>query len=113
MVNKNAIPQEIRTKLGINPKHKTKTEPWITGSVFYYRKSSFCADIPIVTTTPGAPDTSSLLLRIQAKSDACNDPSESSVVFPGSSECPINSPKESVIDIFKKLRYSVPHGAGV
>ena len=62
---------------------------------------------------PEAPDTSSLLLRIQAKSDACNDPSESSVVFPGSSECPINSPKESVIDIFKKLRYSVPHGAGV
>ena len=44
MVNKNAIPQEIRTKLVIySKKQNPKPSRWISGYVFYYRKAFFCA----------------------------------------------------------------------
>lgn len=91
---------------------KSKTEPVNHRLCFLITVKPFFAQC-YDDNVRGLPDASSLPPRIRSKSDAYNDPSESYVVFPGSSECPINSPKESVIDIFKKLRYSVPHGAGV
>ena len=71
-----------------NPKHKIQTEPVDHRLCFYYRKALLRRYPYRYDQRPEAPDTSSLLLRIQAKSDACNDPSESSVVFPDRANAP-------------------------